>query len=125
MSIDGPVSSPSTWTWDEMQQLPLSEYHGNIHCVTTWSKLDVTVGGVSVDVLLDAASPLPAATHVMGTSTTGYMTNLPLEHVRNGQAWVVWSFEGRPLTREQGGPVSLRGRIGASRASPSGTGRGQ
>jgi DMSO/TMAO reductase YedYZ molybdopterin-dependent catalytic subunit len=107
MTVDGLVSNPSTWTWDEMHQLPPSEYRGDIHCVTTWSKFDVTFGGVSVDVLLDAASPLPEATHVLGTSTTGYTTNLPLEHVRNAQAWVVWSFDGKPLAREHGGPVRL------------------
>ena len=107
MSVDGLVANPSTWSWDEMHQLPQSEYAGNIHCVTTWSKFDVRFGGVSVDVLLDAAGPSPAATHVLGTSTTGYTTNLPLEHVRDGKAWVVWSFDGKPLAREHGGPVRL------------------
>jgi len=107
MSVDGLVANPMSWSWDEMHQLPQSRYDGNIHCVTTWSKFDVTFGGVSVDVLLDAASPLPEATHVLGTSTTGYTTNLPLEHVRGAQAWVVWSFDGKPLAREHGGPVRL------------------
>ena len=107
MSVDGLVDNEKTWTWDEMHALPQSQYDGNIHCVTTWSKFDVTFGGVSVDVLLDAAGVKPEATHVLGTSTTGYTTNLPLEHVRNGQAWVVWSFDGKPLAREHGGPVRL------------------
>ena len=44
---------------------------------------------MSVDTLLDAAGPLPAATHVLATSTTGYTTNLPLDHLPGGQAWVV------------------------------------
>jgi DMSO/TMAO reductase YedYZ molybdopterin-dependent catalytic subunit len=107
MSVDGLVENEKTWTWDEMHALPQSQYDGNIHCVTTWSKFDVTFAGVSVDVLLDAAGVKPEATHVLGTSTTGYTTNLPLEHVRNGQAWVVWSFDGKPLAREHGGPVRL------------------
>ena len=107
MSVDGLVANPMSWSWDEMHQLPQSRYDGDIHCVTTWSKFDVTFGGVSVDVLLDAASPLPEATHVLGTSTTGYTTNLPLEHVLGGKAWVVWTFDGKPLAREHGGPVRL------------------
>ena len=107
MSVDGLVENEKTWTWDEMHALPQSQYDGNIHCVTTWSKFDVTFGGVSVDVLLEAAGVKPEATHVLGTSTTGYTTNLPLEHIRNGQAWVVWSFDGKPLAREHGGPVRL------------------
>jgi DMSO/TMAO reductase YedYZ molybdopterin-dependent catalytic subunit len=107
MSVDGLVAKPTSWSWQEMHQLPQSRYDGNIHCVTTWSKFDVTFGGVSVDVLLAAAAPLPEATHVLATSTTGYTTNLPLEHVRGGKAWVVWSFGGKPLAREHGGPVRL------------------
>jgi DMSO/TMAO reductase YedYZ molybdopterin-dependent catalytic subunit len=44
---------------------------------------------------------------VLATSTTGYTTNLPLDDVRDGKAWVVWSHEGRPLTPDHGGPVRL------------------
>ena len=107
MSVDGLVGSPRTWTWDELQRLPGSEYRGDIHCVTTWSKLGTAFGGVSVDVLLDAAGPLPQATHVLVTSTTGYTTNLPLEHVTGAKTWIVWTHEGKPLSREHGGPVRL------------------
>jgi DMSO/TMAO reductase YedYZ molybdopterin-dependent catalytic subunit len=107
MTVDGLVATPTTWTWDEMHALPQSRYDGDIHCVTTWSKLGTTFDGVSVDVLLDAAQPLPTATHVVATSTTGYTTNLPLDDVRAGKAWVVWAHEGRPLSPEHGGPVRL------------------
>ncbi len=107
MTVDGLVANPHTWSWQDMHELPQSEYRGDIHCVTTWSKFDTSFGGVSVDLLLDVAGPLPSATHVLATSTTGYTTNLPLEHVRGGQAWVVWSHEGNPLPRDHGGPVRL------------------
>src|SRR5919112_2465154 len=107
MSVDGLVERPQTWSWDELHALPETEYRGPIHCVTTWSKFDTRFAGVSVDLLLDAVTPFPAASHVLATSTTGYTTNLPLEHLRGGQAWVVWSFDGRPLARDHGGPVRL------------------
>jgi DMSO/TMAO reductase YedYZ molybdopterin-dependent catalytic subunit len=107
MTVDGLVERPQTWSWDALHAMPESEYRGPIHCVTTWSKFDTRFGGVSVDLLLDAAGPTAEATHVLATSTTGYTTNLPLEHVRDGQAWVVWSFDGRPLARDHGGPVRL------------------
>jgi DMSO/TMAO reductase YedYZ molybdopterin-dependent catalytic subunit len=107
MTVDGLVDSPTTWSWDEMHALPQSEYAGDIHCVTTWSKLGTSFQGVAVDLLLDAARPLPEATFVLATSTTGYTTNLPLDDVRDGKAWVVWSHEGQPLTSEHGGPVRL------------------
>ncbi len=105
--VSGLVERPTTWTWDEIHALPPSTFHGDIHCVTTWSKLGVTFGGVSVDVLLDAAGPLPTATHVMATSHTGYTTNLPLADVTGGRAWVAWDYDGSPLTPEHGGPARL------------------
>jgi DMSO/TMAO reductase YedYZ molybdopterin-dependent catalytic subunit len=107
MTVDGQVASAQSWTWNELHEVPQSEFRGDIHCVTTWSKLDTSFGGVSVDVLLDAARPNPQATHVLATSTTGYTTNLPLADVRGGQAWIVWSHEGKPLPRDHGGPVRL------------------
>jgi DMSO/TMAO reductase YedYZ molybdopterin-dependent catalytic subunit len=107
MTVDGLVEEPRTWTWDEAHALPQSEYAGDIHCVTTWSKFDTRFGGVSVDVLLAAARPRPEATHVLATSTTGYTTNLPLADVSDGRAWVVWTFDGTPLPRDHGGPVRL------------------
>jgi DMSO/TMAO reductase YedYZ molybdopterin-dependent catalytic subunit len=107
MTVDGLVTDSHTWSWAEMHALPQSAYEGDIHCVTTWSKLATSFGGVSVDLLLDAVGPKPEATHVMATSTTGYTTNLPLAHLTGGQAWVVWTHEGQPLTREHGGPVRL------------------
>ena len=76
---------------------PRRRYGGDIHCVTTWSKLGVTFTGVSVDTLLEVAGPLPRATHVIAFSHTGYTTNLPLADVTGGKAWVVWDFEGQPL----------------------------
>ena len=107
MSVDGLVAEPRTWTWAEVQALPGSEYAGAIHCVTTWSKFDTHFGGVSVDVLLDAARPAPEAAYVLATSTTGYTTNLRLDDMRGGKAWVVWNYEGKPLPTEHGGPVRL------------------
>ena len=107
LTVDGLVDHPTTWTWDQAHALAQSEYHGDIHCVTTWSKLGTSFGGVSVDVLLDAASPSPGAGFAMATSTTGYTTNLPVADLRGGKAWVVWTHEGLPLRPDHGGPVRL------------------
>ncbi|HSD77901.1 MAG TPA: molybdopterin-dependent oxidoreductase, partial [Solirubrobacteraceae bacterium] len=91
----------------ELRALPPSAFHGDIHCVTKWSRLGTSFGGVSVDTLLDAAAPDPAASHALASSYGGYTTNLPLEDLRGGRAWVVWEWEGQPLPREHGGPVRL------------------
>jgi DMSO/TMAO reductase YedYZ molybdopterin-dependent catalytic subunit len=106
-TVEGLVEQPTTWTWDEMHALPPSAYQGDIHCVTTWSKLGMEWEGVSVDTLLAAARPLPTATHVLAFSSTGYTTNLPLPDVTDGKAWVAFTAEGMPLARDHGGPARL------------------
>ena len=105
--VEGLVNRPTTWTWDEIRALAPSRYDGAIHCVTTWSKFDMTFDGVSVDTLLEAADPRPEATHLMAFSHTGYTTNLPLADVTDGQAWVVWEVGGEPLPVVHGGPARL------------------
>ena len=57
------MEQPTTWTWDEMHALPASTYDGDIHCVTTWSKLGMTFAGVSVDTCSTGATRADA-THV-------------------------------------------------------------
>jgi DMSO/TMAO reductase YedYZ molybdopterin-dependent catalytic subunit len=107
ITVDGLVTEARTWTWDDAHRLPASEFHGDIHCVTTWSKLGTSFGGVSVDTLFDGSRPLPEASFVLATSTTGYTTNLPLADLTGGKAWVVWTHEGKPLPVDHGGPVRL------------------
>ena len=107
MTVDGLVQQSAKWTWDEMHQLEQSEYAGDIHCVTTWSKLGTRFGGVSVDLLLAQARPRPEARYVLATSTTGYTTNLPLAEITGGKAWIAFTHEGEPLSRGHGGPARL------------------
>jgi DMSO/TMAO reductase YedYZ molybdopterin-dependent catalytic subunit len=106
-SVEGLVATPRSWTWAEAHALPRSEFAGDIHCVTRWSKLETRFAGVSVDTLLDAVGVAGSATHVLAYCYGGYTTNLPLADVRGGKAWVAWEFEGQPLAAEHGGPARL------------------
>ena len=106
-TVDGLVESPVTWTWELIHALPAARYEGAIHCVTSWSKFGMRFDGVSVDTLLETARPMPGAAYVMARSHTGYTTNLPLEDVTGGKAWVVWGVNGGPLPDIHGGPARL------------------
>jgi DMSO/TMAO reductase YedYZ molybdopterin-dependent catalytic subunit len=44
---------------------------------------------------------------VIAFSDGGYTTNLPLDEVTGGQAWVVDTYEGQPLEPQHGGPARL------------------
>ena len=43
--VEGLVEQPTRWTWEEIHALPDATYAGDIHCVTTWSRLGVTFRG--------------------------------------------------------------------------------
>jgi DMSO/TMAO reductase YedYZ molybdopterin-dependent catalytic subunit len=104
-SITGQIDEPKRWTWDQFRALPTETLTRDIHCVTKWSKLDTLWEGVSVDVLLEGVET--AAEYVMAFSDGDYTTNLPLEDVTGGKAWVAFEFGGEPLEPEHGGPARL------------------
>jgi DMSO/TMAO reductase YedYZ molybdopterin-dependent catalytic subunit len=105
LSIDGMVASKHAWTWDDFAQLSFETVPCDIHCVTKWSKLGTSFGGVSLDLLLEQAEPFGA--YAMAYSHGGYTTNLAIEDLTDGKAWVVTEHEGEPLPREHGGPARL------------------
>jgi DMSO/TMAO reductase YedYZ molybdopterin-dependent catalytic subunit len=88
-----------------MHELPAEELTKDIHCVTKWSKFDTTWVGVSVDTLLEGVDT--EAAFVTAWCDGGYTTNLPLEDVTDGKAWIVHTYDGDPLPAEHGGPVRL------------------
>ena len=105
LTIHGTVDEPVSWTWDELRALPAETFTVDIHCVTKWSKLDTTWTGVSVDTLLEGVAT--EAEYVTAWSDGDYTTNLPLEDVSDGKAWVVYDYDGEPLDPEHGGPARL------------------
>jgi DMSO/TMAO reductase YedYZ molybdopterin-dependent catalytic subunit len=103
--VRGKIDEPRSWSWDELQALPQEEITVDIHCVTKWSKLDTAWTGVSVDTLLAGVDT--AAEHVVAFCDGGYTTNLPLEDVTGGRAWLAYGYDNEPLDPEHGGPVRL------------------
>ena len=94
-----------TWDWKEFTALPAEEFTVDIHCVTKWSKLGTTWKGVSLDTLFEDVES--AADYTMAHSYGGYTTNVPLDDLLDGKAWIVYEFDGEPLHPEHGGPARL------------------
>ena len=103
--IDGEIDEPLSWTWDELMALPQETFTVDIHCVTKWTKLDTTWTGVSVDTLLDGVDT--EAEHIVARCDGDYTTNVPLEDVTGGRAWLAHTFAGERLAAEHGGPARL------------------
>ncbi|WDG16971.1 molybdopterin-dependent oxidoreductase [Microbacterium sp. Clip185] len=95
----------TSWSWSEFLDLPAEDVHTDIHCVTRWSKLDTTWRGVSIDTLFAGIDT--SYEYAMAHSYGGYTTNVPMADLRGGKAWIAYSFDGKPLDPEHGGPARL------------------
>jgi DMSO/TMAO reductase YedYZ molybdopterin-dependent catalytic subunit len=105
LTLTTDTGEQQTWSWQELMALPMEDVEVDIHCVTRWSKLGTTWRGVPVDAFLEDVES--TADHVMAHSYGGYTTNLPLEDLLDGKAWVAFEYDDDPLTAEHGGPVRL------------------
>ena len=93
------------WNWAQFKRLPNERLNVDIHCVTTWSKLNTKWEGVSLDTLLESIDT--TAEFALVGSYGGYTTNLPLGDLLGGKAWIVYAYEGAPLSAVHGGPARL------------------
>jgi len=95
------------WDWSEFNALPQTKMTRDIHCVTSWSKLDTAWEGVIIDdILADAGIERPTE-YMLAHSYDGYSTNVPLADLVLGKAMVATKYEGQPLPRDHGGPARL------------------
>ena len=109
----GAVETPVTWTWDQIFDLPRVKVTLDLHCVTSWSKLNTTWEGISPKSLVERGliKPSPEARFVMQHAENGYTTNLPLSVFLQENFLIATHYEGAPLTPEHGYP--LRGVVGS------------
>jgi DMSO/TMAO reductase YedYZ molybdopterin-dependent catalytic subunit len=94
-----------TWDWDALHEVGVEDVVTDIHCVTHWSKLAMAWRGVPLDRLFEQVDS--AFDFVMVHSYGGYTTNVPLEDLLDGKAWIATEAEGEPLAPEHGGPARL------------------
>ena len=105
LELSGHLGEPRSWTWEEFRALPTEEVTADIHCVTKWSKFDAAWTGVSLDTLLRDIDT--DAKYVLANSYGGYSSNLPIQDVSHGKAWIAFAYDGKPLAPEHGGPARL------------------
>ena len=93
------------WTWAQLKLLPSERLTVDIHCVTTWSKLDTKWEGVSLDELFESVDT--TVEFALIGSYGGYNTNIPVADLLGGKAWIVYGYRGEPLPAAHGGPARL------------------
>jgi DMSO/TMAO reductase YedYZ molybdopterin-dependent catalytic subunit len=105
--VDGAVETPLQLSYADLLALPQADEEADFHCVTGWSILDLAFRGVRFETIAALARPTADATHVMTHAHDGYSTNLALEEALKPDVLLVHTVDGKPLTREHGGPVRI------------------
>jgi DMSO/TMAO reductase YedYZ molybdopterin-dependent catalytic subunit len=105
--VFGEVEEPLTLHYDELQALPQTTVRTDIHCVTRWSRFDMSFTGVHWDELARLARPKSGARYVVAHAEQGFSANVPLAALEDAHALVAWAADGEPLAPEHGWPLRL------------------
>jgi len=107
LKIHGKVENPVTLNWQQFMALPQFEDVSDFHCVTTWSQFDMKFAGVAFFSVVELVKPKSEVTHVFFKSYDGYSTNTTLDACMDDDVMVAHSWNGKPLTKEHGGPARV------------------
>jgi DMSO/TMAO reductase YedYZ molybdopterin-dependent catalytic subunit len=105
--VFGLVERPFTLSWKEFEGLPRVHVKSDIHCVTTWSRLDNLWEGPGTRSLMERAGVKPEAKFVIAHCEFGFTANVPMEHFADEDALVALKHDGEPLTPDHGYPARL------------------
>jgi DMSO/TMAO reductase YedYZ molybdopterin-dependent catalytic subunit len=103
----GEVDDPISLTWEEFSALPTLEVTQDIHCVTRWSRFDVTFGGVPWSAVKKLVGQRPGARYAIAHAEQGFTSNVPISFLEDERALLATHADGEPLTAEHGWPLRL------------------
>jgi len=108
LTVTGLVERPGALRFADLSRLPRTELTSDFQCVTGWRVPGVRWGGVRLAEVLDSAGVRREARAVTFRSFDGtYTESLTLDQARRADVLVADTMDGRPLSRDHGGPVRL------------------
>ena len=105
--IGGEVERELTLDWGELTALPSVEVTQDIHCVTRWSKFDLTFKGVAWRELAPLVGQKPSARYAIAHAEQGFTSNVPISFLEAEGALLAYEADGEPLEPEHGWPLRL------------------
>jgi DMSO/TMAO reductase YedYZ molybdopterin-dependent catalytic subunit len=105
--VFGNVENEIKLNWEEFQKLEQTLVTADMHCVTTWSKLDQKWEGIPFSKIIELAKPKPDAKFVIAHSEYGFTANTPIEFCLRDDCLIALRANGAPLTAEHGSPARL------------------
>ncbi len=103
----GLVEQPLELSWEAFGELPFEEDTSDFHCVTTWSKLDMTWYGVKAQEIIARTRPHANVRYVIAHCDGGYTTNMPYEAFNDSDVMLATACNGETLTLDHGFPMRL------------------
>ncbi|MGI9517827.1 MAG: molybdopterin-dependent oxidoreductase, partial [Pirellulaceae bacterium] len=107
LSIEGEVRHPTTFSLEQIAELPQTRIVTDIHCVTRWSKFDVPFAGVLLETVLQLCGMETSARFVsfVARSERNHSSSLPLEEAIDLGTLLATHVDERPLPPDHGGPL--------------------
>jgi DMSO/TMAO reductase YedYZ molybdopterin-dependent catalytic subunit len=107
LRVTGLVQRELEFGLGELATMPLRELLLDIHCVTRWSIFDMRFSGVSLNHMLELASPLPAARFVsfVSHSERNHSTSLLLYDAIKLETLIATHANDEEIATNHGGPI--------------------
>jgi DMSO/TMAO reductase YedYZ molybdopterin-dependent catalytic subunit len=107
LKIFGLVGNSLTLSYAEFMALPRIKVFSDIHCVTTWSRLNNLWEGVSTSELKKLVKIDSRAKYVIVHGDVSFTTNLSIDDFFESDVLFVIKHDNQPISEPHGGPVRL------------------
>ncbi len=105
--VFGNVENEIKLNWEEFQKLDQTSVQADMHCVTTWSRLDQKWEGIPFSKIIELAKPKSDSKFVIAHSEYGFTANTPLEYCMRDDCLIALRANDAPLTPDHGSPARL------------------
>jgi DMSO/TMAO reductase YedYZ molybdopterin-dependent catalytic subunit len=107
LRLFGDVEVPVTLSWAQLQGLAQTRVTADMHCVTTWSRLDNNWEGVAFKEIVGLVRPRSSAAYVIAHCASNYTTSLPVAVLNDQDVVLASRHDGEDLSPDHGGPLRL------------------
>jgi DMSO/TMAO reductase YedYZ molybdopterin-dependent catalytic subunit len=105
LRLFGLVENEVEFDWQQFQALARTDVRCDIHCVTSWSRMDNDWQGVRFTDLMEHVKVSREASAIIAHCYGGYTTNLLLSDVMRDNVLLATKHDGQDIPAEHGGPV--------------------
>jgi DMSO/TMAO reductase YedYZ molybdopterin-dependent catalytic subunit len=107
LDLKGLCDKPMTLNFEDLKKIGETIDQSDFHCVTGWSKLNMTWKGVRFSDLANFCGVQKSAKFVYVNGYDDYSTNVSMAEAMKSDVLLVYEVDGNPLPKEHGGPVRM------------------